>query len=161
MDTKVVNRGSQGQYNPWSCAPRIERIFVRGLSGNTYGNAIGIGLADMVTNRLVEGIDPRPTYINALTSSTLPPVRIPIHYETDRECLEKLMPTVGRFDMQAVRIGWIHNSLELTPIALSENLRAEIERNPLLEIIEGPMDLEFDAAGNLESAFSAQPAGVH
>ena len=49
-----------------------------------------------------------------------------------------------------MRIGWIHNTLELTPIVLSENLRAEIERNPLLEIVEGPMELEFDAAGDLQ-----------
>ena len=65
MDTKVVNRGSQGQYNPWQYAPRIERIFVRGLSGNTYGNAVGVGLADVVTDRLVQAIDPSPMYINS------------------------------------------------------------------------------------------------
>ena len=149
MDTKVVNRGSQGQYNPWPNTPRMERIFVRALSGNTYGNAVGVGLADMVTDRLVEAIDSNPMYINAVTSSTLPPARIPIHFPTDRQCLETLMPTVGKFDMQQVRIGWIHNTLELTPIVLSENLRQEIGANPLLEIIEGPLALDFDDRGNL------------
>ena len=161
MDTKVVNRGSQGQYNPWPNTPRIERIFVRGLSGNTYGNAVGVGLADVVTDRLVRAIDPSPMYINSFTSSTLPPARIPIHFATDRECLENLLPTVGKFDMNEVRIGWIHNSLELTPMVLSENLRGEIERNPLLEILEGPMELEFDAGGDLRPVLSGQAVGVH
>jgi hypothetical protein len=160
MDTKVINRGSQGQYNPWTCAPRIERIFVRDLSANTYGNAVGVGLADIVTDRLVNSIDPSPTYINAITSSTLQPARIPIHFPTDRECLERLMPTVGKFDMQAVRMGWIHNTLELTPIALSENLRAEIEANPLLEILDGPLALDFDASGNLQSSLTAQAVAL-
>ena len=32
MDTKVVNRGIHGEYNPWPGMPRIERIFVRELS---------------------------------------------------------------------------------------------------------------------------------
>ena len=160
MDTKVINRDSFGHYNPWKTAPNIERIFVRGLSGNTYGNAVGVGLADMATDRLVNGIDSSPTYINAITASTLPPVRIPIHFATDRECLERLMPTVGKFDMQQVRTGWIHNTLELTPIALSENLRAEIEQNPLLEILEGPMDLDFDPAGNLEPVLGRQPVAA-
>jgi hypothetical protein len=150
MDTKVVNRGSHGQYNPWPNTPKIERIFVRGLSSNTYGNAVGVGLADVVTDRLVDAIDSTPMYINSITASTLPPARIPIHYPTDRQCLETLMPTVGKFDMDAVRIGWIHNTLALTPLALSENLRPEIERNPLLEILEGPQELEFDGAGNLQ-----------
>jgi hypothetical protein len=161
MDTKVVNRGSHGQYNPWPNTPRIERIFVRGLSSNTYGNAVGVGLADMVTDRLVQGIDFSPTYINAITASTLPPARIPIHFATDRECLEKLLPTVGKFDMKAVRVGWIRNTLELTPIALSENLGSEIEQNPLLEIVEGPMELEFDGVGDLQPVLSGQTVGVH
>ena len=161
MDTKVINRGSQGQQNPWTCAPRIERIFVRDLSANTYGNAVGVGLADMVTDRLVNGIDSSPTYINAITSSTLLPARIPIHFPTDRECLEKLMATVGKFDMSTVRIGWIHNTLELTPIVLSENLWPEIESNSSLEILEGPAELEFDGAGNLENVLSREAVGVH
>jgi hypothetical protein len=160
MDTKVVNRGSQAQYNPWPNTPRIERIFVRGLSGNTYGNAVGVGLADVVTDRLVQAIDSSPMYINSVTSSTLPPARIPMHFATDRQCLETLMPTVGKFDMQEVRIGWIHNTLELTPMVLSENLRAEIEANALLEIVEGPMELEFDAFGDLQPVLSAQAVGV-
>jgi hypothetical protein len=161
MDTKVVNRGSQGQYNPWPNTPRIERIFVRGLSGNTYGNAVGVGLADVVTDRLVEAIDSNPMYINSVTSSTLPPARIPIHYATDRRCLETLMPTVGRLDMKEVRMGWIHNTLELTPIVLSENLRSEIEADPLLQIVEGPLELEFDDTGNLQSILSAQAVATH
>jgi hypothetical protein len=161
MDTKVVNRGSHAQYNPWPNTPRIERIFVRSLSGNTYGNAVGVGLADVVTDRLVEAIDPNPMYINSVTASTLPPARIPIHYPTDRQCLETLMPTVGKFEMKEVRIGWIHNTLELTPIVLSENLRAEIEANPLLEILEGPLDLEFDSAGNLHPILSTEAVAVH
>ena len=71
------------------------------------------------------------------------------------------MPTVGKFEMQDVRIGWIHNSLELTPIVLSENLRPEIEANPLLEIVEGPMALEFDAAGDLQPVLAGQAVEVH
>jgi hypothetical protein len=161
MDTKVVNRGSQAQYNPWPNTPRIERIFVRGLTGNTYGNAVGVGMADVVTDRLVQAIDSSPMYINSVTASTLPPARIPMHFPTDRQCLETLMPTVGKFDMGAVRVGWIHNTLELTPIVLSENLRAEIEANPLLEILEGPMDLEFDAAGDLQPVLTRQAVEVH
>ena len=48
MDLKIVNRGVAGQYNPWPEAARIERIFVRDLSSLSYGNAVGIGVADVV-----------------------------------------------------------------------------------------------------------------
>jgi hypothetical protein len=71
------------------------------------------------------------------------------------------MPTVGRLDMKEVRMGWIHNTLELTPIVLSENLRSEIEADPLLQIVEGPLELEFDDTGNLQSILSAQAVATH
>jgi len=44
MDTKVVNRGVQGLYNPWPEAPAIERIFIRDLSSLSYGNGVGLGM---------------------------------------------------------------------------------------------------------------------
>jgi hypothetical protein len=48
-----------------------------------------------------------------------------------------------------VTIGWVRNSLELGTIALSENLRSQIERNPLLEIVGPAQEFTFDEAGNL------------
>ena len=54
MDTKVVNRSVHGESNPWPDAPRIERIFVRDLSSHSYGNAVGLGMADVIHDRLLE-----------------------------------------------------------------------------------------------------------
>ena len=163
MDTKVINRGVFGQYNPWPHVPKVNRIFVRDLSSVSYGNAAGVGLADVIADRLANKIDNRPTWINALTASTPAAVRLPIHYPTDRECLERIMPTVGKHDLLKVTIGWAKNTLELSPIALSENLRGEIENNPLLEIIEEAHPMPFDAEGNLVSAWQpvGEPAVAH
>jgi hypothetical protein len=149
MDTKVVNRGVYGQYNPWPDTPRIERIFVRGLTSNTYGNGVGLGMADVVTDRLLAGIDWTPTAINSLTASTPAAIRTPIHYPTDRQCLETIFPTCGRLDLKDVTVGWIRNTLEIRTLALSENLLDQIRRNPLLEILGEPQEMEFDPSGNL------------
>lgn len=149
MDTKVVNRSVHGETNLWPNAPRIERIFVRDLSSNTYGNGVGIGMADVIHDRILEKIDWTPTYINSLTASTPAAIRTPIHFPTDRLCLEKIWPTVGKFDPQEVTLGWIQNSLELGVLAFSENLLPEIRKNPMLEVIDGPRPMEFDAQGNL------------
>ncbi|HVW84763.1 MAG TPA: hypothetical protein VHB50_08775, partial [Bryobacteraceae bacterium] len=143
MDTKVVNRGTQGEYNPWPNTPRIERIYLRDLSSVSYGNGVGLGLSDVVHDRLIAKLDTKPTWINALTASTPSAAKIPIHYSTDRECLERISLTVGKHDIADVRLGWIQNTLELTPVALSENMRAEIAKNPLLEIIEEAHELPF------------------
>src|SRR5579884_2959908 len=123
MDTKVVNRGINGQYNPWPEAEPIQRIFVRGLSPMSYGNGVGLGMADVVHDRLLRKIDWNPTRINSLTASTPAAIRTPIHYASDRECVERISPTVGKVDLAEVTFGWVKNTLELRDVKLSENLR--------------------------------------
>jgi hypothetical protein len=162
MDTKVANRSIQGEYNPWPDTPKFERIFVRDLSELTYNSGIGLGMADVVTDRLVNRIDWEPTWINSLTANTPSAIRTPIHFPTDRECLERIAPTVGKIDLDEVTYIWIRNTMELGRLACSENLRGEIERNPLLEI-EATVDFDFDGRSNLISPFMPveETAGTH
>jgi hypothetical protein len=162
MDTKVANRGVMGEYNPWPDTPKFQRIFVRNLSELTYNSAVGLGMADVVTDRLVNRIDWQPTLINSLTANTPAAIRTPIHFATDRECLERIAPTVGKLDLSEVTYGWIRNTMELGRLALSENLRGAIESNPLLEV-EATMDVEFDGENNLISPFLPveETAGAH
>jgi len=149
MDTKVVNRSVWGESNPWPGEPRMERIFIRDLSDNTYGNGVGLGMADVIHDRLLEKIDWHPTRINSLTASTPAASRTPIHFPTDRECLERMAPTVGKVDLDEVTYGWFKNSLELGFMKLSENLRGQIENNKMLEIVGPDEEMDFDQAGNL------------
>jgi hypothetical protein len=163
MDTKVINRSIQCHYNPWPELPRIERIFARDLSGLTYNNGVGLGMADVVTDRLVNRIDWPATHVNSLTASTPSAIRTPIHFPSDRECLEKIATTVGRFDPSDVTIGWIRNTMELGLIAFSENLWPELRNNPALEKVGESRALEFDQDGNLVSLVlqPAEPAPSH
>ena len=164
MDTKVVNRSVNGEYNPWDTAPKFERLYVRGISKMSYGNGVGLGMADVVHSRLLPLIDWRPTHINSLTASTPAAIRTPIHFPTDRECLERIAPTVGKLDMNDLRIGWISDSLHIGTLALSENLMLGIKANPALEILGPVRDLPFKGTGDLPQCadFVAleQPAAV-
>jgi hypothetical protein len=63
--------------------------------------------------------------------------------------LERIAPTVGQHDLREVTYGWLRNSLELGTMALSENLRSQIENNPILEVLGEARPMEFDAEGNL------------
>lgn len=148
MDTKVVNRSVHGLYNPWDTAPKLERLYVRGISDLSYRNGVGLGMADVVHKRLVDEIDWTPTSINSLTASTPAAIRTPVCFATDRLCLEKIAPTVGKLDLAEVTMGWVRNSAEISLIALTANLRAEIEKTPNLEILSS-LDWPFDAEGNL------------
>ena len=98
------------------------------------------------------------TWVNTATSGSLAAARLPMHYPSDRACLEILSQTVESAPEDAT-MGWIRNSLELGEFAFSENLRAEIEANPALEIVGPPFDLDFDDSGNLMA--SPVPTRLH
>ncbi len=154
MDTKVVNRSVDGP-NVWKDVPRVTRLFVRELSNKSYGNAIGVGFADITTDRLVNAIDYNATWVNGLTSSTTQPGATPMHFATDKDCIEKILPTCGRLDSNDCSIVWIPNTMDIAECLVSENLLPEIEQNPEIEIISGPQEIEFDSAGTLIPAFEA------
>jgi hypothetical protein len=46
-------------------------------------------------------------------------------------------------------MAWIRNTLDLSALAVSENLVDEIGKNPALEIAGPPFELSYDGAGNL------------
>ena len=87
-------------------------------------------------------------------------IRTPIHLPTDRECLEAIMPTVGKFEMSDATVGWIRNTLELGTLALSENLRPKTAKNPMLEILGAARVMEFDGDGNLLDILLGHPQAV-
>lgn len=149
MDTKVVNRSTMAYYNCYPNAPLVDRIYVRDLSKWSDGNVLGMGLADMVCDRLINKADWHSTYVNGLTSTILASTRTPIHFPTDRECLKKLAPTVGKSDPAELKIAWIRNTMKLRLLGLSENLLPEVSNNNAIKILSRAMDLPFGTDGNL------------
>jgi hypothetical protein len=161
MDSKVVNRSVHGESNPWPGEPRIERIFIRDLSPHTYGNAMGLGMADVVHDRLLAKIDWDATLVNSLTANTPTEIRTPIHFPTDQECLERISTVVGKLDLSEVTYGWIKNSMELGFLWCSENLRDKIVENSTLEIVGPAEELKADDQGNFTGFASVEnPAGA-
>ncbi len=149
MDPKIINRNVSAEYNPWPGAPTIGRVYVRGMHPLSYGNAVGIGLADVVHSRLIRLVKRGPTWLNALTSNNPAAARLPIHYNSDRKCLETLAATVGKSDPAQVTAGWIHNTQDLRLLAFTQNLKPEIDARPHLEITAPPQPWPFDSKGNL------------
>jgi hypothetical protein len=150
MDAKVVNRGPACEYNPYAELPAVTRIFVRDLDPASYGNALGIGMADVTTDRLVAAIDWAPTRVNALSSGIPSKIRVPTHFASDRECLAWVAGTAGKIDPADVTYGWIRNTLDLGCVAVSANLRDALPSDAL---VERECAVEWDAEGNLSTPF--------
>jgi hypothetical protein len=153
VDPNVIGRSVHG-YSSFLgqkglSAPRIKRIFVRDLSPETHGNAIGMGFADLTTTRLVQAMDRRVTYVNALTSLTPNSVKIPIHFDTDREALAWGLDSLGIVDPSQLRVVRIQDTLTLEETEVSEAyLPALAGRSDLVAESEA-RDMHFNLAGNL------------
>ena len=125
------------------------RLFVRDLTPSSGGNATGIGVADLTTKRLVDKIDRLSTYMNCITGISLEKAAIPMHFDTDRECIRVALGSVGLIPAEKSRIIRIKNTLQLDELEVSEIYRDEILKRSDLEILEGPRPMSFDSGGNL------------
>jgi len=153
VDLKVVNRGVMNMFNPWPDTARVERIFVRDLSTLSYGNGNGIGVADVVHDRLLEKFNYNAGMVNAVTSGSLTLMRVPLHFASDRECFEVVANSVGKFDPEDITVAWIRNTLELGSIAVSRNLLETISGDSEVEVAGPERTLEYDASGDFVNSW--------
>ncbi len=148
MDPNIIGRiWLEGVEEPDS--PRIERIVVLDLTPETHGNANGIGLADVTTRRLVDDIDFKATYANAMTSTFLNRAYIPIVGENDREAIEIALGASGNGGNPDARVMRIRSTLELEHLRASESLLPELSGMPEVEVSGEPEEMDFDGEGNL------------
>jgi hypothetical protein len=148
MDTKVIGRGVE---LPRGEAPSIGMIYVRDLTAESGGNAVGMGSADVIHDRLFQKIDFQKTYLNALTALSPRGGRLPIHLPSDRQAFDLTLGHLGSPEPAEQRIIWIRNTLSLERIAISAPLAGEAKALESWRLLEGVRSAEFDAAGNLQS----------
>ena len=125
MDTNVIGR-LKIHGEPETGKPTIGRIIVLDLTPETNGNAYGIGLADFTTKALVEKIDYKATYTNAITSTFTERVKIPIIAENEEEAFEMAVKACGIKDLGTLRAIRIKNTLQLEEIWVSTAVYNEL-----------------------------------
>lgn len=151
MDTNVIGR-MMIRGTPEFERPRIANIAVLDISDVSHGNAVGIGLADFVPFRVLQKLDLRTTYINAMTAGLGGPQRgqIPMAMATDRSAVAAAILTCGRADLERVELVRVRSTLDLEHLLVSESLRQQVEEHPRLEQTGPPVEMTFDAEGTLQ-----------
>ncbi|CQR52085.1 MULTISPECIES: DUF362 domain-containing protein [Haloferax] len=150
MDTNVVGRvwfHNQPEVN----SPEITRIYVRSVTAESHGNAIGIGLADYVNRSLVEAVNFEDMYVNITTSGEPERSKIPFVVPCDATAFVLAASMTGVPDLSEMRIGRITNTLEPGTMLASEPVLEDLAGRDDVEIGERRR-LEFDADGTLVSA---------
>jgi hypothetical protein len=128
---------------------QVKRLFVRDLTDKSRGNATGIGLADITTQRLVDKIDYAATYKNCITGVSPEKAAVPMHFGTDREAIDVALGCIGLIPSAKSKIVRIKNTLRLDILEVSEAYAERFQQRPDLEIISGPYRMEFNGENNL------------
>lgn len=153
MDPNVIGRSVYGYTSSLSpigsFRPYIRRILVRDLTDESHGNAIGIGLADMTTSRLVKRMDHQFTYVNALTAVQPQVAKIPIYFDTDREALAQAIASLAITDGRAPMIVRIADTLSVAHFEASEAMLPLIQAKPQLKVLSAAKGMDFGTDGNL------------
>jgi hypothetical protein len=147
IDTHVTGRWRiWGEPEPES--PRIQRIAVLGLDPSSHGNAQGVGLADLITERLFREIDRPKTYMNSLTSTYVQRGMIPVIGGSDRETIEKALYSIPLIQEGPPRVAWITDTNHIEEIALSPAALCGCGPDARPEKLR-EIDWEFDETGRI------------
>jgi hypothetical protein len=132
--------------------PVVTRLAVLDVSDESHGNAVGVGFADLTTDRLVSRLDPVPFRINVLTACFLERARVPITLPTDLDVFLAAINTCWRIDASEARVVVIPNTLELQTLWISPALEREVAAHPHLTRETEYLPAPFSADGTLDQA---------
>lgn len=155
LDTKIIGRSPFGyvQGQPWQPGmPLIRRIVVRDLTPETDGNAMGMGLVDIVPERFVRQVNMATTLINSITAMTTENAKTPHVVPNDEEAillaLRMLPPRAG-----GPRVVYVRDTLELSDSLVSEACLPLLAGQAQVKLGGVAAPLRFDGDRNLVSPF--------
>lgn len=132
IDTNVIGRiRIPGQPEPEK--PRIGAIAVCDLTEASHGNAVGVGLADVITRRLLDRIDWPATRENVVTSGFLERGKLPVVAEDEEEAAAIGLRSCGLIDPGSERIIRIRDTLHLEEFEASPRVVEQLRSRPDFE----------------------------
>jgi hypothetical protein len=147
MDPNITGRiGVNGEHDP--TAPQIGAMIVCDLTDQSYGNAIGVGLADVITRRLYDKIERDATNANVITSNFLERGKIPVAVASDRDAFDVALRSCGHASNGPPRLIRILDTLHLEDIYVSRAVLDDLRDSASIEVLERDVEV-FDAAGSL------------
>jgi len=127
--------------------PNYRTLIVLDITPRSHGNAVGIGMVDLTTERVIEKVDLKASYTNAITTGLWSSVRLPIALENDKAVLNTALAKVA--DPRQVRMARIINTLKLETFWATQPLLGELGTHSGVTVDETPRHIAFDDQGRL------------
>lgn len=142
LDTNVIGRiRISGEPEP--SRPRIQTIVALGLTPASHGNAVGVGLADLISRRLRDQIDDQATAVNVITSGFLDRGKVPVTLPDDRTAVETALRRLPPATRARPRVVRIQDTLHIAEFEVSEALLEAVAANPDLSVVGAPVPMAF------------------
>ena len=115
--------------------PRIKRMVLLDVTDQSHGNAIGMGIFDVITRKVFDKLDLAQIYTNAIAVKCPEDAKIPIIADTEEEALRVAIQVARDIDRDKLKIVRIKNTLELETIEVSDALLDCVAANEKLKRI--------------------------
>lgn len=126
-----------------------ERLVVLGLSQQSHGGATGMGVADIISRRLLDAVDYEKTYVNNFTAGMLQGCSTPVTLDSDYDAIRTAIKVLHYGDVENPRMVRIKDTLHLSRILISSALLPEAMAHAHINIIQEHYPLHFDETGAL------------
>jgi len=123
---------------------------VLGLTEQSHGNAVGIGMADLTSRKLTNAIDPVPTHANVLTSMAVGMAKVPLTLPSDQECCALGLALARRSSSEPLRVARIASTMELEAFWLSEAALPDLPQS--CEVLASRPPFAFTEDGSVVEA---------
>jgi len=148
MDTNVIGR-IRIVGEPEAARPRIRSIVALSLTDASHGNAVGVGLADVISRRLRDDIDDEIMAVNVITSGFLERGKVPITLPDDREAIATALSRLPPNARSRPRVARILDTLHVADFDVSDGLREELAGRTGVTVLAEPRPLSFNSAGQI------------
>ena len=148
MDTNVIGRVSKPCMNEEE-KPRIRKIVVLDLNDASHGNALGMGLADIATERFRKKIDFRATYENVIAANILERAKLPVVVSSDRDAVSLGLDLVAGPMCPEPKVIYIRNTSSLSKILVSQKTLEEMKMQGFEDPDIRKVELHFAENGDL------------
>ena len=147
LDPNIIGRLMiKGQPEPTS--PNITAIIACDLTDASHGNALGIGMADVITKKLHDKVDFRVMYENVYTSTFFERAKVPVTADNPRKALDFALRLCTPLPLEKLRIMRIPDTLHLEHLHVSQSILDELRDQDNIDILTQPTDA-FDPSGEL------------
>lgn len=116
MDSNIIGRYS---YKGISGGIDALQLGVLNLTEGSDGNAIGMGLADYITQKIRDVLKYEDIYVNAITSLVSRNAMMPMALENDRQVFQACIKASGRIEAEDNRLVIIRDTKHLDELYLS------------------------------------------